>query len=219
MNRDERRTRSAGSPPSRVIVGGVPVLLPRDPDGGGSWISVNALGHTLALLNRYEDTPHDAGGEYQSRGGLVSGMAGLAGAAEVEAGLRSLALSSYRPFTLASVGPAQTPRLFEWDGRDLVVAEVSKPGLVRASSGSDQAAAEQARAAVFSSLGGGLSGADLMTLHRSHLPEKGPLSICMHRAEAVTVSLSYITVNLRNLLIRYVNGSPCETSGMTELSL
>jgi hypothetical protein len=128
-----------------VIVGGVPVLMPRDPDGGGSWISVNSSGHTLALLNRYEDTPHDAGGEYQSRGGLVSGLAGLAGAAEVEAELRRRALGWYRPFTLASVGGTQSPRLFQWNGRDLGLAEVSTPGLVRTSSGADQAAAEDLR--------------------------------------------------------------------------
>jgi len=202
-----------------VIVDGVPVLMPRDPDGGGSWISVNAAGHTLALLNRYEGSPHDEGGEYVSRGGLVSGMAGLVGGSEVAAEVERMELTWYRPFTLASVGRRQPPVLFEWNGRELVVVEVSNPGLVRSSSGSDQAESEVARSRVFRALGAGLSGADLLALHRTHLPQKGPLSICMHRSEAMTVSLSHITVDQSNLWIRYVGGSPCEASGMTELSL
>ena len=176
FNRDERRTRVAGVPPSRTIRNGVPVLLPHDPDGGGSWISLNATGHTLALLNRYEDTPHDSAGEYQSRGELVSAMAGLAGSAEVAAGLEAVTLGSYRPFTLASVAREQAPKLFEWNGSELLVAQVSNAGLVRASSGSDQAAAESARGAVFLELGDRLTGADLLALHRRHLPEASALS-------------------------------------------
>lgn len=219
FNRDERGTRATGTPPKRVMVAGVPVLMPRDPDGGGSWISVNALGHTLALLNRYEDTPSDVGGAYRSRGGLVTGLAEVAGAAVVEASLRSMELGRYRPFTLASVAKRQQPTLFEWDGRTLQVAEVSNPGLVRASSGSDQAGAERSRAAVFSGFGSRLTGGDLLALHRSHAPEKGALSICMHRDDAMTVSLSYITVTGKELLFRYVGRAPCETAQMTTLAL
>ena len=109
--------------------------------------------------------------------------------------------------------------LYEWNGRDLAVARVSTPGLVRASSGSNQGESEQARAAVFLALGDQLNGSDLLPLHRSHAPRKGPLSICMHRHDAETVSLSYITVNLNNLLMRYVNGLPCESSDISECSL
>ncbi len=219
FNRDERKTRRPGLPPSFTVQKGVAVLMPHDPDGGGSWISANARGHTLALLNRYEDTPHDDGGEYLSRGGLVSSMASLAGAPEVEVALGELELAQYRPFTLVSVGRQQSPVLYQWNGQDLAVATVATPGLVRSSSGSHQGEAEQARAAVFLALGAQLNGSDLMPLHRSHIPNKGPLSICMHRHDAETVSLSYITVNLNNLLMRYVNGLPCESSDISERSL
>ena len=57
MNRDERRTRAPATPPERRELDGVPVLLPRDGEAGGTWIAVNALGHTLALLNRWDDSP------------------------------------------------------------------------------------------------------------------------------------------------------------------
>jgi phosphate starvation-inducible protein PhoH len=52
----------------------------------------------------------------------------------------------------------------------------------------------------------------LLALHRSHLPERGELSICMHRREAHTVSLSHVRVNDDDVSIDYFAGSPCETT-------
>jgi hypothetical protein len=212
MNRDERRTRARATPPARGTVQGVSVLLPTDPEGGGSWISLNASGHSLALLNRYEDTPHDVFGGYSSRGGLVAGLADLSGPDPVEAAINQLTLAKYRPFTLASVAPGHNPRLFEWDGHLLECVEAAEPGLVRASSGSDQVAAERSRGLLFAQarhFDGGLDGEGQMALHRSHLPEMGPLSICMHRDEAITVSISYITVSRSELSFVYIDGTPC----------
>ena len=57
MNRDERRTRAPALPPAAVAPSGVPALIPIDGDAGGSWISVNCLGHALALLNRWDESP------------------------------------------------------------------------------------------------------------------------------------------------------------------
>ena len=222
MNRDERRTRAPALPPTRIARQGVPVLVPVDGEAGGSWISVNALGHALALLNRYEDTPHDPDGAYISRGLLVLELAGLGGSDAVDRAIGALPLQSYRPFTLASVGVGSPPRLFEWDGADLGRSRVTEAGLVRASSGSDQQGAERARSSVFEEAiaeHGGLTEELLAALHRSHIPEKGPLSICMHREEAVTVSCSIITVSERSLSFRYVAGSPCESNSRSDVTL
>src|SRR5258706_11133997 len=155
MNRDERRTRAPASPPERRELDGVPVLLPRDGEAGGTWIAVNALGHTLALLNRWDESPiADRGPSDQrrpdprpfvSRGLLVLELAATPHRRAVDEALTRIPLVSYRPFTLVSLSPGEVPWLFEWDGQGLEPASVAAPGLVRASSGSDQAGAERER--------------------------------------------------------------------------
>ncbi len=214
MNRDERRTRARGLPPDQTLVQNVAVLMPTDPDGGGTWVSVNRHGMSMALLNRYEESPQDPRGTFTSRGLLIREIAWVAGPSELEAALRSRPLASYRPFTLAGVASGGVPQLYDWDGRRLTHSVVAEPGLVRASSGSNQVEAEQVRGELFRAAGaeaGGLTAASLGRLHRSHLPQKGPLSICMHREEAKTVSLSLITVNEKQISIFYLDGSPGET--------
>ena len=222
MNRDERRTRAPALPPSEVDAGGIPALMPVDGDAGGTWISVNDRGHALALLNRWDESPDDAATPLVSRGLLVRDLAGLSGANAIRAALSSLPLARYRPFTLVSITPEERPFLFEWNGRVLTHGTAAEPGLVRTSSGSDQVGVERSRGALFRAAltaPGGLNAAALGALHRSHEPIRGPLSICMHRDEAVTVSFSLITLSLGKALFCYVPGSPCETGSFTEASL
>jgi hypothetical protein len=219
MNRDELRTRAPALPPSHHVLRGVTALLPTDGEAGGSWIAVNDFGHTLALLNRWDDTPHDVPGPFVSRGLLVRDLAPTAGPSEVYRALGGIQLQLYRPFSLVSVAIGEDPRLFEWNGQILERVTVAEPGLLRASSGSDQAGAERERGALFREAAtrpGGLNEGVLWALHRSHLPEKGPLSICMHRYEAVTVSLSLIMVSPSVVRFRYVIGSPCEATESEE---
>src|SRR5688500_4739752 len=105
MNRDERRTRGPALSPGPVDAGGVPALLPVDGDAGGTWISVTDRGHTLALLNRWEESPHDAGTPLVSRGLLVRDLAGLPDPDRIGIALAGLPLARYRPFTLVGVTP------------------------------------------------------------------------------------------------------------------
>jgi hypothetical protein len=222
MNRDERPTRAPALPPAVATPSGIPALIPIDGEAGGSWISVNSLGHTLALLNRFEDSPLDPGGVFVSRGLLLTELAGHPGPQMVDRALAGMPLVSYRPFTLASISPASDPWLFEWNGRALERARVNEPGMLRTSSGRDQAGAERVRGALFREAKAsprGLTKEALFGLHRSHRPERGPLSICMHREEANTVSCSLITVSNSDVLFSYVDGPPGEVSGFSSYSL
>jgi len=222
MNRDERRARAAGTPPTRREIDSVLLLAPLDPEAGGSWISVNDRGLTLALLNRYEDTPHDAGKVFVSRGLLVLELATVTSPSEAEAALESRNLARYRPFTLVCVGPAPSARRLEWNGSGLRRSAIEVPGLLATSSGVDQHGAERERAALFRAAAAGPAGltpAGLAELHRSHVPERGPCSVCMHREDAVTVSCALIAVTPEEVRFHQIEGSPCESRRASELSL
>ena len=51
---------------------------------------------------------------------------------------------------------------------------------------------------------------DLARWLTSHEPERGPLSVCMHRPEARTVSRTLVEVAGDSAAMRYLDGSPCE---------
>ena len=222
FNRDERRTRAPARAPERRELSGVSVITPTDGEAGGTWISANALGHTVTLLNRWDETPLDPAGEFVSRGLLVLALAPLAGPREASAMLETLPLPRYRPFTVVCVAPDELPLAFEWNGRALTSARIEEPGLARTSSGSDQAGAERIRTQLFRDAArreGGLTPATLERLHKSHEPERGALSICMHREEAATVSGSFVQVDRSTVRFKYVDGPPGEGGQESSLVL
>jgi hypothetical protein len=82
---------------------------------------------------------------------------------------------------------------------------------VRTSSGSDQRHAELLRTQSLERLAQGapVTPGLLQRFHRSHLPERGPFSVCMHRPEAETQSLSMVQVGADGAVLEYAAGSPC----------
>jgi hypothetical protein len=55
--------------------------------------------------------------------------------------------------------------------------------------------------------------------HASHLPARGPLSPCMHRAEAATRSFTLVTVDRERAGIAWSSGPPCRSEPVRALSL
>ncbi len=220
-NRDESRVRRPASPPRVQQRDGVRFLAPEDGEAGGSWIAVNELGLGLCLLNLYEAPAAPAGGAangaYRSRGLLVSELAGASGVAEATAALSGYDLSRFRPFTLLALAPGGGERAWQWTGErqlDLAAGWGAEPPLPLSSSGFDAPGAARARAALLADLrrrAGGLSAELLLDFHRSHQPERGPYSPCMHRSDAKSVSLSWVRVAARKVEFRYAAGSPCKT--------
>ncbi len=108
-NRDESHRRAPALPPEvRSGEGLFPALWPTDPEGGGTWVSVNAAGVTLALLNIYpsRDTkaPAPRGGRgVVSRGLIIPALAHAPSAADAAAALSALDLSAFRGFRLVAV--------------------------------------------------------------------------------------------------------------------
>lgn len=220
FNRDERRTRSLGVAPAEQMINGVRFLAPTDPDGGGSWISVNDRRITLCILNQY-DVPRADIKEPVSRGQLLLSLAHLASQAEVWNAVQSCGLMQYPPFTLAAFEPGLPAHLIGWDGNSLIDWTYGPSGMVLSSSSVAQHAAEDSRRRLFEDAMsmGAIDEEVLDRLHRSHLPEQGALSVCMHRSDAQSVSLTRVVVGSAEVKMSYYAGSPCEAQSASIRSL
>lgn len=216
MNRDEKLARVAGLPPAEQRCGGRGVLCPSEP-GGGTWIGVNDTGVTVALINWYS-VPDRAREKVMSRGELVRGCLPADSVRSAGEALAAVPLERVNPFRLIGVFPA-TREVVEWRWNLRRLDEVHHPWRtgIWISSGFDEPGAQQTRGKVFrEALRQKTVGSVewLRRLHRSHSPECGPYSICMHRADAATVSYTEVVVGSNVATMRYTPAAPC--SGQTK---
>jgi uncharacterized protein with NRDE domain len=213
FNRDENRARRIGVAPTLREIEGLQVLAPTDADAGGTWIGVNGAGLSLGVANLYgQDVPAPV--DPISRGRLVLDLLRYRRIEEVTDALKRVPLERYRPFTLIGAEPGAAARLWSWNGRTITAESRREPGLLVASSAVDQAVAVAARRALFqeAEAEGPLTPDRLTALHSSHRPERGGRSICMHRVDASTVSLTRIEVTTDRIAIAYAAGPPCHTT-------
>lgn len=213
FNRDELRTRSPALPPSHQEKDGIEFVAPTDTQAGGTWIAVNVYGQSLCLLNDYRSTESKPTSALTSRGLLVADMAR---ATDPEA-LRKLWMQvdyeRFRPFKLLALAPGMPACLFGWNGSEPSLEQGAvEPPLC--SSSFDDLGAARSRADL---LGEFLDRTDLgsrkrqLRFHQSHLPERGPYSVCMHRPDAATVSLTLVDVDAASVSMAYAHGAPCST--------
>jgi hypothetical protein len=213
MNRDEKLTRIAGLPPTTTLVKGRKVICPSEP-GGGTWIALNDAGATLALINWYSIEEHVLTGGL-SRGDVVKSMCAAATVEAAASALDLLPLSRMNPFRLVGIFPCQKAVAeWRWDLKLLTTAHHPWRARQWISSGFNEPEAQRVRGAVFrrareQSSFGGLDW--LRRLHRSHLPEAGPFSTCMHRADAATVSYTEIQVAGKKGQLTYCPVAPCQS--------
>jgi hypothetical protein len=210
MNRDEKLARVAGLPPSKKIIGGRSVLAPAEP-GGGTWIALNDGGATVALINWYSITAR-VNGETVSRGRVVDVTSAAATPEDAEKALVQLPLKKINPFRLIGIFPANR-EIVEWRWNLKKLARRNHPWKSQQwiSSGFDEPTAQRIRSQTFQRALQQKSAGTLewlRRLHRSHVPERGPFSICMHRADAATVSYTEVAVSTNRSLMRYDAGAP-----------
>lgn len=120
FNRDELRTRAHGLPPRTLTTdSGKRILMPLDPDAGGTWIGVNEFGLIVAVLNNY---PHHQNPltDQRSRGQLVVDLLTETDSARscMEA-LDRLSPEIYRGFLLFAMDRQGEPLARSWDGESL----------------------------------------------------------------------------------------------------
>lgn len=203
FNRDELKTRSRGLLPSIRNRDGVEFIAPTDPDEKGTWIGVNVHGFACCLLNQYgRTTPTPAG--TCSRGLVVESILASASQTEALRKLRDLQLGEWRPFLLLLFENTHVPLLCSWNGFEFVVSPATHSPI--SSSSFDTEAVIQTRKSCYP---GYVSIDTLESFHASHIPERGPYSVCMHRPDAETVSFSKIRVSAKAVEFEYLPTSPC----------
>jgi hypothetical protein len=211
MNRDEKRSRAIAEPPKARQIRGRKVLCPME-GSGGTWIAVNEHGSSFALLNWYA-VPLRVAGTPLSRGEVVVRSVSCASSAALEKLLLELPLERVNPFRLVSIfAHEQSVVEWRWDLTKLKGVDHDWQNQIWISSGLDEPGAQEMRAKVF---GFALhqspikSSAWLRRLHSGHAPRPGPYSICMHRADAETVSYTELMVSKQEARMRYISGAPC----------
>ncbi len=210
FNRDELLRRAPALPPRRGERCGIRYLATVDGEAGGAWLAVNQFGLSLGLLNRYPRDPRserEAPASPVSRGHLVIEQIDAQDPAEVERRLLKADLGRFRPFTLLALAPAEAPRLFAWNGETLVRALEPTPPLI--SSSVAEAEALTIRTQSWNAFGPPTHVRGLLAFHRSHSPSASAASVCMHREDAQTVSLTRVSVSPEAIALRYSPGPPC----------
>jgi hypothetical protein len=222
FNRDERVTRHPGIPP-RESGEDVRWIAPVDGDFGGTWIAANELGVTMGVLNG-PDAPSSGSplGSPRSRGLLVRDLAESRSVAAFREGLAWLDPSLYRPFRIFALSPDEPLAFAEWDSVRLAIdddAESRRPIISSAFRESEVERRRLASYARFVPSGPEPPIEELDEFHRSHFPERGAHSVCMHRSEAETRSLTRIEVGRREVRMTYHAGPPCTPSPVSSRTL
>lgn len=223
FNRDELKTRKLALPPEVHERNGVRYLAPIDGNAGGTWIGVNEFGICLGLLNYYAATHLETGKSYISRGRLLISLLDVASHADVSLRLQQQRLDSYLPFILLAFACGRLVSSFTWNGKDWLYDELGAARMPVTTSSFASQQVEAHRRRCFQQLDlkqGDITVERLLAFHRSHIPSASAYSVCMHRDDANTVSLSHVKVAPADIELRYYPNSPCrhEAESITRLS-
>jgi hypothetical protein len=188
-NRDEKHTRRPALKPQLLSRGGMRFMAPIDGDFGGTWIAVNELGLSLALLNRGPASPAQL-----SRGLLIMNL--------IAAPTLPDLTERFAASDLSNVADADSQMPLVSSSVDPEACEAQR----RATLESIRAKSPELRPGA------------LLAFHRSHWPAPSAHSVCMHRDDAQTVSFTWVTVDGAGANMYYAAGSPCRSLAGESLS-
>jgi hypothetical protein len=187
------------------------VICPSE-TGGGTWIALNDRGVSFALINWYS-VP--ARVEYSpiSRGEVVKATCAADNPRATEKIVSGLPLERTNPFRLVAIFPGLGQITeYRWDLQKLEINQCAWQPQQWISSGFDEPAAQRERSRAFQQALEQESAGSLRwlrLLHRSHAPETGPFSTCMHRSDAATVSYTEAVVLPGEGKMCHCLGAPC----------
>ena len=211
FNRDERNTRLPALPP-RLEGDRLKWIGPVDGDHGGTWILVNEYGITMGMMNGLFREVADPD-EPRSRGLLVRELAETETIAGLEKRIAAIDPFLYRPFRFFAVAPDEPVFFAEWNGQIVQTRRdpAAQPPII--SSSFDESEVGRRRRAEYERIVMGKENPEvdlLQTYHRSHFPSPSAYSVCMHREEARTQSLTRVDVTAEEARMLYHAGPPCE---------
>lgn len=195
-NRDERRTRPDAHPPVVLRVERRQVLMPLDPESGGTWIAVNDSGLVFSLLNANPAGARAEEGE--SRGGLIPRLVGAASLSEALGRvLDGGAAARYRPFRLLMLDAAQLVECWSDERRLRYRRTYLQGAVMRTSSSLGDAVVDGPRRTLFRRFVRGTARADAAqdAFHDHQWPGREDVSVLMARADAATVSRTTVEVS------------------------
>jgi hypothetical protein len=205
FNRDESRKRQDGVPPELGTHKSTQFICPRDPEGGGTWLLVNAYSLTLGLLNFYEADVNYQPAVRRSRGNLPLEYAHCKQLTEVEAALAESDFSSYPPFHFLAVGNSGEAFLMTWDGQEKVVSRPQWEDLPISTSSFKTSEVMDRRKQLFKSQM--MEASDLIqrmeAYHTAKNPSPDTHAVLMTRPDAKTVSVTRIDVNHSEVKMTY----------------
>ena len=222
FNRDEKLTRAAAEPPSIHTQDGVRFAAPIDTDGGGTWIAANEFGLTVGLLNAHPKADTRPPTAVKSRGGIALEVGGSPSLEDVAHRMSRIDLGRFAPFRLLALQPDRSARLIEWSGSEIALDDCVERLMPLTSSSFRSAEVAASRRASFRSFigeGNEITPPLLERFHSSHYPGRGARSVCMHRADAQTVSFSRVTVTASEVHLDYSPDSPCRAKPSTTVHL
>jgi hypothetical protein len=219
FNRDELRTREPAMPPRLFETGGTRWAAPLDGRAGGTWLGISERGAVMALLNRSEGRRP---AESESRGRLIPDLLPAADPERLVGSLAGRDLVRFAPFRLLALWHDREPGLVAgWDGHRLEIEEVdSRLGLL-CSSGLGDDRATTARGAVWNEARRRhpFDLAAHRAFHRDHTPQPSAWSVCVHRDDARSVSLTEAELEAGRSRLVYHDAPPCETGERFEIEL
>lgn len=212
FNRDEKRTRSKGLPPRLVESAQqqTKILMPLDPDAGGSWIGVNEHGLIVALLNNYPHYQEPSEGQ-RSRGLLVLDLLDISKTAtECMATLSAVNVQRYRGFLLFAMDRTNQPLAREWAGEQLQELPLLEQGglSVLTTSSVRREDCEQYRWKLFADTP--RTAESLRSAHQHYHSTDNALGPMMVRDDAATDSITEIILGSTHAAMRYqaLSGKP-----------
>lgn len=220
FNRDELRSRGPEVPPQlEQTPNGLSYIAPADSDAGGTWLAVNELGVTVALLNGYRSSRGQDRAEWRSRGHLVRELADTRSLAQVWRRMEPARLREFRPLVLAVLSPAKPALIVRWDGLDVTLDSRGQRQLPITSSSFEQSEAQLRRRSLYRErvvtdpLSGEAADPAELAAFQAWTPEAGAdaFSPSMSRPDAATRSQCHVEVTRDSVLLHYTPGPPHRT--------
>lgn len=215
FNRDEMRARAAELPPRlQVSEDGVRFIAPEDSEAGGTWITANEHGVTVALLNGYAEARGSSRSDYTSRGVLVRSLAGAQALKDTLDALSPKSLKEYHPAVIFVKTPGVPALVVRWDGQCAALDFAGERQLPLTSSSYEQDEVQRARRDLYRTIvsdpspqGDPLAPpADRLAAFQNYVdPSAGPthLTPIMGRSDAATRSQCVISVTEARVSFSY----------------